>query len=637
MSNCEESNNMVDSNAPEKDEDNSNNDTDLELISSFVNELQARFNQKDEERRLHDTNNFEYPDESTFVKLDSSIKKNTAFVKKLRNMTESQKDNIMKDLSNLNLSRYISEVANALVETKIKLNEIPMCIKICSVLHLRYQDFTSQLMDSWIKNLPKKATDTFNASKMRIDIRIFAELILSGIFNTKDSLPTLGNLLTILTISDKEKHNNLSIILSFCRQYAIEFAGLFPKKMKTLAAKYNLKIPKCDFLSLERQRGVQNLLKDYFQSLVVHLQKDHKHLQKLQSDMKGTLESRGEVSKKLKEVYETKQSEFQKLWTSTQQFADLVDDDLPIFESSYTNDSLSKSDTLNGTGVVFDISNRFSSDQGQTGQIWEDEETRTFYENLPDLKSIIPAILYKDSLKDNSKESCNEVNGQMSGDENKDSLIGPIEEPLKKIEDLTDEVFADKDLIKEEEAIEYLKLDDRKTDTDKIETKSLFHKATFTVTKDQLDDFFSSLLTCVNRDFIDKAALTFATTFNTKNNRKLLVKSLMTVPRTRLDLLPFYSRFVAQLAPIMPTVSSELVSALKGQFRYNFIKKDQVNIESKVKIIRFIGELTKFGIFQKSDVLYILKVPDMLFSFCISFVHFGFFSDFTFRFSSSPH
>ena len=31
------------------------------------------------------------------------------------------------------------------------------------------------------------------------------------------------------------------------------------------------------------------------------------------------------------------------------------------------------------------------------GQLWEDEETKSFYENLVDLKAFIPAILYKDS------------------------------------------------------------------------------------------------------------------------------------------------------------------------------------------------------------------------------------------------
>lgn len=37
-------------------------------------------------------------------------------------------------------------------------------------------------------------------------------------------------------------------------------------------------------------------------------------------------------------------------------------------------------------------------------------------------------------------------------------------------------------------------------------------------------------------------------------------------------------------------------------------KKDQIHIESKLKTVRFIGELTKFKVFPKPDTLLLLKV-----------------------------
>lgn len=613
---------------------------ELEQVNSFINELNARFQQKKEERLMHNPKNFEYPDEGFFVKLDSSIKKNSAFVKKLRNMTEAQKDVLMKDLASLNLSRYVSELATALVETKIKLNEISMCVKICSALHLRYQEFASQLLDSWKKNLPRKPTDAFNASKMRIDIRLFTELILSGIFTTKEVLPLLGNLLTILTTTDKESHNNLSILLGFCKQYANEFAGLVPRKIRLAAEKRGLTVPICDFLTADRQKGMRNLLKDYYQSLVVHVTKDFNRLQSMENDMKRILMTRGEVSKHQKELFDSRNLEFQKLWSTTQQFADIVDGELPELSRSQGNED----DDLKND-VVFDFSNRFRGDQLDSNssahaQLWEDEETRTFYENLPDLKSIIPAILYKDSLKDaqstdvfETSESAVQVNGDDSGEakEGGEASKEINEDSLKKEEDIdiNEDDFADsgKDManLNENDELEIALSSIQKTESKKLseaerkeaeENKGAdqqpggkvgAQKATVPG-KAPIDVFFSSLLNCVNRDFIDKAALTFATTFNTKNNRKKLVNVLFTVPRIRLDLLPFYARFVAQLNPIMPTVGTDLVAILKHNFRYLFKKKDQINIESKVKNIRFIGELVKFGIFPKPDVLYILKV-----------------------------
>ncbi|XP_060589393.1 regulator of nonsense transcripts 2-like, partial [Ruditapes philippinarum] len=129
----------------------------------------------------------------------------------------------------------------------------------------------------------------------------------------------------------------------------------------------------------------------------------------------------------------------------------------------------------------------------------------------------------------------------------------------------------------------------------------------------QFDAYAQSLPTCVNRDLIDKAAIEFCMNFNTKNNRKKLVRALFTVHRTRYDLLPFYSRLTATLFPCMPDVANDLVQLLKGDFRWHVRKKDQINIESKLKTVRFIGELVKFKLFPKAEALHCLKM--LLFDF----------------------
>ena len=48
--------------------------------------------------------------------------------------------------------------------------------------------------------------------------------------------------------------------------------------------------------------------------------------------------------------------------------------------------------------------------------------------------------------------------------------------------------------------------------------------------------------------------------------------------------------------------------ALKTIFRSQVKKKDQINIESKLKTVRFIGELVKFKMFPKSECLHCMKV-----------------------------
>ncbi len=96
------------------------------------------------------------PEESYFSKLDSSIKKNTAFVRKLKNFTEAQKESILKDINTLNLTKYISEVANAIVEAKLKMTDIASILQVCVVLHEKYADFAPQLLEAWQKILSLK-------------------------------------------------------------------------------------------------------------------------------------------------------------------------------------------------------------------------------------------------------------------------------------------------------------------------------------------------------------------------------------------------------------------------------------------------------------------------------------------------
>jgi len=59
--------------------------------------------------------------------LDSSIKRNTAVIKKLRVLGEDSKEELLRDLRGLNLSRYVSEAVSAICEAKLKSSDIPGC------------------------------------------------------------------------------------------------------------------------------------------------------------------------------------------------------------------------------------------------------------------------------------------------------------------------------------------------------------------------------------------------------------------------------------------------------------------------------------------------------------------------------
>lgn len=566
---------------------------EIKTVKDYQQECQERYDTKRKLRERNQEAAENRPDESFFSRLDSSLKKNTAFVKKLKNLTESQKESLTKDFNGLNLNKYIGEAAAAITEAKLKMSDIACGVHICCLFFQRYSDFSNSLMENWQKYLlSKKDEKITNPSKYRVDLRFFAELLSVGLFNLGKGLNVLAGQLSFLTLGDKEEHNNLTILTSFCKHCGDDYAGLLPRKIRLLAEKHGVVIPRSTLLPPERQKGCRNLLGEYYQSLCKHLLMDHKELKNMERQNRRILQTKGELSAERKETFDTLLQTYQKLLANTAVFADLLDEDLP----ELPEDEIKRDDD---TG--FDIFNPETSAEFQyTGDstLFEDEDARSFYETLPDLKAFIPGICYKDSeqsgTKDGSKDDITSL------DEDMESLqIEDVEREMETEKQIAEVESKEAEQQEQEEVLEdYGMLPD--ADEEDTDTGSLM--------KMQYEAYIQTLPNSVNKDLIDKAAVEFCMNFNTKSNRKKLVRALFTVHRTRYDLLPFYSRFVATLYPCMPDVASDLVQLLKGDFRWHVRKKDQINIESKLKTVRFIGELVKFKLFPKSEALHCLKM-----------------------------
>lgn len=566
---------------------------EIKTVKDYQQECQERYDTKRKLRERNQEAAENRPDESFFSRLDSSLKKNTAFVKKLKNLTESQKESLTKDFNGLNLNKYIGEAAAAITEAKLKMSDIACGVHICCLFFQRYSDFSNSLMENWQKYLlSKKDEKITNPSKYRVDLRFFAELLSVGLFNLGKGLNVLAGQLSFLTLGDKEEHNNLTILTSFCKHCGDDYAGLLPRKIRLLAEKHAVEIPRSTLLPPERQKGCRNLLGEYYQSLCKHLLMDHKELKNMERQNRRILQTKGELSAERKETFDTLLQTYQKLLANTAVFADLLDEDLP----ELPEDEIKRDDD---TG--FDIFNPETSAEFQyTGDstLFEDEDARSFYETLPDLKAFIPGICYKDSeqsgTKDGSKDDITSL------DEDMESLqIEDVEREMETEKQIAEVESKEAEQQEQEEVLEdYGMLPD--ADEEDTDTGSLM--------KMQYEAYIQTLPNSVNKDLIDKAAVEFCMNFNTKSNRKKLVRALFTVHRTRYDLLPFYSRFVATLYPCMPDVASDLVQLLKGDFRWHVRKKDQINIESKLKTVRFIGELVKFKLFPKSEALHCLKM-----------------------------
>ncbi|XP_076469583.1 regulator of nonsense transcripts 2-like isoform X2 [Babylonia areolata] len=563
---------------------------ELKTLEEFVNECREKAKFKTELREANIASADNRPDESFFTRLDSSLKKNTAFVKKLRLLSESQKDSLAKDFNGLNLSKYVEEAASAISEAKLKMSDVQTAVYLCSLIHQRYADFAPFLLENFQKNLLNKKDEgkISNPSKYRVDLRFFGELVSVGLFRAKEGLSVLASQLQLLVAHDREEHAHLSILTSFCRHCGDDYMGLLPRKIRLLAEKHGRDIPRSEMLPPERQKACRNLLKEYFSSLIRHVTNDHQTIKGMERQNRKILQTKGELTQERRDNYESAYNAFHKLHTSASALADLLDEDMPEFPAEESSED---------GGGTFDIFNPLKDAEFQyegDTNLFEDDDTRCFYENLPDLRALVPGILYKDS-EHSSKEGAKEADPLMEED------LGEleVEEVEKEIETARiEESMKDADTtLTEDDNNPELAPEPEEEDME-----------TGTLMKQQFDAYLLSLPTCVNRDLIDKAAIEFCMNFNTKVNRKKLVRTLFTVHRTRYDLLPFYARLVATLSPCMPDVATDLVHNVKSDLRWHMRKKDQINIESKLKTVRYLGELVKFNMCPKSEALHSLKM-----------------------------
>ena len=207
--------------------------------------------------------------------------------------------------------------------------------------------------------------------------------------------------------------------------------------------------------------------------------------------------------------------------------------------------------------------------------VWEDLESKLFYESIIDLANQVPIV-----------------------------LLG--QKQVKKVEENIDLDFVEKQ--QDEEIIEPAKVNEAVVGEEEEETQEVVG------TRAQMDEIIAQLSSSMSKEVVDQIAVKFAF-INNKGTRKRLAEALLAVPRQRLDLLPYYGRLLATLDPYMPALTTLVVQDLQKSFRYHQYKKEQLYFEEKVKNIRFIGELAKFQVISNVSVFHCFKVLLDKFSF----------------------
>ncbi|RYP92111.1 hypothetical protein DL770_001772 [Monosporascus sp. CRB-9-2] len=561
--------------------------------------------------------------------LDSSLKKNTAFIKRLRTaITPATLNTFLQEIRTLSLHKYLSEIVSACYEGLTKLKnpgEIEAAVEIVSALHQRFgpDEFTEYLGwllgkgmatpdKSLLKALPPEVREKEEKDRLvrqRALLRVITELWLLGVLRTLDDVkpddatrgasgknaelkikstnsskgggaePFPLEVLKDLLGHDRE-HVNLPLLVIFVKSFSWDILGVKSagsdgrKTVEEDGVTKSAEDPSDDsgrhietgsdsddssFASPEIQERFKNIIKRYFDDVKAHILQDQKNI----VTQKGR---NSEAYVKSGEVFEDRQANFERLVkaqerlvSNAQVIAEAIGAEMPDLKEA--GDGLSAS---NGSiGLV--KTGEYLRGQSDGAGIWEDEDERRFYENLVDLKGKVPGMLLEDGKK--KKQDTDEQVGKRV-DTPESSEAPKPSEPA----------------------------DDQST---AIANKTIGA---------QVDAILARLPELTNKDAVDEIAIDFCF-LNSKASRNRLVKALTEVPKGRTDLLPFWSRLVATLGRYMPDVPKGVVEYLDAEFRSLQHRKDKDFLgQVRLSNIRYLAELTKFGVVPEHVVFHCLKV-----------------------------
>ena len=405
---------------------------------------------------------------------------------------------------------------------------------------------------------------------------------------TIDAEPFPLEVLKDLLGHDKE-HVNLPLVVLFVKSFAWDVLGIKatipegrkgPEMNGTTAAG-----PEAGYLSSaeedstsavtaddppmtapELQQRFRNVLDRYFEDVKVHLMKDQKTITAQARRNAEAYVKSGEVFEDRQANHEKQLKAQEKLISNAQVLCDALGQEMPDLKEEDARE------TTGSTGIGLVKTGEYLRGQVDGAGIWEDDDERRFYENMIDLLDRVPGILLEDAKKKKS-----------DGDEQ-----------IGKRADATTSNTDGKDT--QEKATVDGATDDQST---AIANKTVGA---------QVDALLARLPELQSKEQVDQAAMDFCF-LNSKASRNRLIKAVQEVPKGRSDLLPLYSRLVATLGKYMPDISHGLVSYLDDEFR-SLQRRKQKDFLGQVRTgnIRYLAELTKFGVVPEHVIFHCLKV-----------------------------
>ena len=588
-------------------------------------------------------------------------------------LNEDNSKSLLDDIMKTNQSKYVSEAVQAVAEAPLKLKDISAAVKIASALHQRYPEFSSELVPSLAKVFTISSSSSIgteeekpSAARKRAILRFLVELLLHGVFTSHSGLLSIVKQLASTGASSFSSNRDealvcLSLMTAFVKAGREEVLGLphndpaaLPADLASRAAAgeetdavecaaatdaYNAELEQRWSLPPEAQALFRAAAEKLLDSAISALQASYEALIKREKANDQILNNRGDLPESLITKYEAMRTAFEGLERSAAALAEGLEQRLPEFKISAPEDEDGPLDDSSGAAGG-------TGDAGNSP--FEDEESRIFYQSLPNLREIVPAVLLKGAVDptlavgegaDGAEKKDNVGVEEVAEDDGDD--IADIEAAIAKLDieavdegkeesksvvlthegnDLPEDMQQAQETALEEDNHHYVdQVDDalrteleelEKEEEEEEEDNNNEESGTGAIAKGALDSMIDRLPHCVSQELSDEAAVEFCLAGGGgKNARKKLALALARVPLGTLQLLPYYARIAAILAPLFPDIAETVSKSLESEFRGLSKRKDATNriLEPRLRNARYIGEMVKFRLFPAGTAFRLLK------------------------------
>lgn len=347
--------------------------------------------EEDESRSLlRSTNEAAWNNDPVELKsLDSSLKKNTAFVKKLKtSINKESAAQILKEIKTLSLTKYQSELLLGTQEGLLKCtksSDINAAIEIVSALHQRFSSGFTPLLLSWfLINLesPKaplnEKEETDRIGKIKILLRLFIEFVDVRVFNS--DIKKLEDVPNYVLTRTKNGDSLSGAVLKETLGYKVSGGSTL-----TVATTFIKRFPKL----IDSNKEINHILKSFSEAIISRTESMFKKLKDLSKQKFKAQIRTGRVVEEYENEFNELNSLFEKFYNASLLLGEFFN--IKVFEFTPSDLDCKPND----------------SDQiiiSKDTSVWSNDEERRFYEVIPE----IPIELIESNQKESKPEEMND-------------------------------------------------------------------------------------------------------------------------------------------------------------------------------------------------------------------------------------